>query len=491
MPGKIVRIMIVVLVLACLAGCRAMLAGEANGSVIEAPAVSQTVVPNMAASGEESSIMPVTGNDGSLVGNIALLLESTPGKNTFRIVPVDAGNGKPAAGLPAIGLGEEIAYGFSRDRSQMAVISKGVGECRGPCLLILDLRTLEILQGPVQVDDSYSVWFMLPDYLAERDTLPIAVNSQTDTTAVMLLFSRSQGKVTARASLPANILDAAYTPGGDLAVRGIHTLPTGETALTYVALLDGSDLSVVWEKEIEELPMVTGGAGDHSNPAQGLYFEHAAAFSPDGSRLYFAAADQPLLVTVDFNSRSVLSKLVHRETGWLERLLALDASVVNAKALNGTTKSGAISPDGRFLYVVGIEVKTTETSNGEFTSEFKSLGLQVIETSSGRLVHEMATDASQVQVSPDGKVLLLQIWDNVSNDRSLPRTDVLDPDSWEVTAHLKGSAMAGRLLDGTLAWMSVGPNTGSSATARLYRTGEAEPSFELIRKAYVDWILIP
>lgn len=63
---------------------------------------------------------------------------------------------------------------------------------------------------------------------------------------------------------------------------------------------------------------------------------------------------------------------------WFERLLSLVAGPAHAKVADGTSKEVIISPDGRFLYVAGLENTPVQDENGEMQIISTPLGLQVI-----------------------------------------------------------------------------------------------------------------
>ena len=75
--------------------------------------------------------------------------------------------------------------------------------------------------------------------------------------------------------------------------------------------------------------------------------------------------------------------------------------------MNGTHKTGAVSLDGRYLFVVGQQSVATKKDDDEFDMSNIPLGLQVIDTKDGSLVQQFDTQASQVSLSRDGKTLLL------------------------------------------------------------------------------------
>lgn len=477
------RAVISILVFAALAGCV-----PAAPSALATPTSVQPV--------------PVSGASSARFGAAALVVEEDPQTRLFSIYPLDAETGQPAAAPSAAGsgpapvdfqpvvLGGAIAYGFSTDRTQMAFLSTRTEGCSGYCLRIMDLENWEELIAPIPVDKSFSSWFMIPAYDGSGDLIPLLLNKQTDTVGEIILVDRQQGKVAARVDMPAFVYQAVNTAGGNLAVYGLQTDRSANRPLAYIALLDGKTLDLVWEKTLPEVPLSDGEPVDQSNPTEGRYYQPAAAFSADGSRLFLVAADRPLLVTVDFEKQAVEKAPIRPRLSFIERLLAATAGVVQAKAINGVIKNGVLSQDGRYLYVAGEETRVTGNEGDELQMDVIPLGLQVIDTRDGTLVRELVTDANQLALSPDGQALLLTGWKDVADGSSGAWTDVLDLSTWKVTRRLPGTARPSRLLDGSLAWLVYDQKLETS-TISLYLPGESAALSQISRPAFIDWIPIP
>src|SRR5262249_705185 len=107
-----------------------------------------------------------------------------------------------------------------------------------------------------------------------------------------------------------------------------------------------------------------------------------------------------------------------------------------------------ISPDGKFLYVVGNTEAFTKTANGnvDFTQAF--LGMQIIATDDGALINKNNLEANAVQLSPDGRQIFLSGWKN-NTSYQLPWTDVYDIASNSLIKHLDHMyLMSTRRMDG-------------------------------------------
>ncbi len=432
--------------------------------------------------------LPLTGENASRLGAAALVLEEQEGLDHFAIIPISAETGERIAGAQPIELGGEIAYGFSRDHTQMAFLSNRTQGCEKFCLRVMDLRSWKEIGKPIPVEKGLSTWFMLPNaFDAGSAAIPVILNKQTDTASEVILVDRSAGAVTARVSLPANITVAALTSQGNVALYGLQTRRDGSGAEAYLALLSGADLSTLWEQVSPEIVLYEGGI-DHTGPTAGRFYDPAAVFDPSGSRLYIAAADRPVLLTVDFEQRSISARRVQPRTSWLDRLLGI--TVAHAKTMNGVSKSGVLSPDGRYFFVVGQEYQAVKNDRGEYRVERTPLGLQVIDTRDGTLLREIDTDAHLVNLAPDSQYVLLSRWRNDTNGGH-EWVELMDVSTWKITQQLNGYARPSRMLDGSTALLVVPPGNGTSTELELYRPGDLKPRSRVTHNRYIDWIVIP
>jgi hypothetical protein len=440
-----------------------------------------------------STTLPLTGKETSRLGAAALTLQQKTSSGPFSIVPVSVDTGKAIPDAQPVQLGSIISYSFSADRGQLAFLANQTPDCPFRCLHLLDLRSWKEMMKPVALSDALDQWVLIPTFISKNERLAVILNKQTETNSQVQLVDLTQAKVITNKSLPANIMQAAYTPDGALAVYGIKTSSSAKESLVYLALLDGKDLHTVWEKTLPDIPFVAEWAGDPNDPTQGQYLDPAVTFSPDGSKLYLVAADKPLLVTVDFQQKTIHNAVIQPRVSLLDRLMASTAQVVYAKTLNGISKVGVLSQNGRYLYVVGQERTAIKKDNGDYDQKVHPLGLQVIDTKDGTLINSVPTEANNVALSLDGKRLLLTGWSDTPDNNSLSWTDVLDTTSFKVVQRLKGTASPSRLLDGSLVWLVNEQNNDSTYQINLYRPGETTPRIHLTGPTWgmIDWIPIP
>jgi hypothetical protein len=182
-----------------------------------------------------------------------------------------------------------------------------------------------------------------------------------------------------------------------------------------VRLLDAADLSQRWSAELEGVrdgvyPTDEKVPVDYSQPGTAMYLSPALAFAPNQDTLYVVHADSDHLTTVDFIAQKIATVEIEDQLSWFERLLSLTAGVANAKVADGTSKMAAVSPDGQFLYVVGLRSESVQSKNGNWDMNQTPLGMEIIQTSDGSRVERFETEANDLSLSTDGHFLYLRNW---------------------------------------------------------------------------------
>jgi DNA-binding beta-propeller fold protein YncE len=217
-----------------------------------------------------------------------------------------------------------------------------------------------------------------------------------------------------------------------------------------VSLLNAADLKPRWTTELEEVRDGIFAKGENAaeanihEPGQAFYINPGLAFAPDRDVLYVVHADAEQLTTVDFESQSVETVEIQARFTWFERLLSLTASVAHAKIGDGVMRQAAVSPDGQFLYVVGVNNMTVKDKWGNWQIEQTPLGLEIVKTSDGSRVSRFESKGTELSLSPDGRFLYLRNW-----GRNTPSTEIFDTSSQQVILHKdKISAMPVLLMNG-------------------------------------------
>lgn len=413
------------------------------------------IFPSSAAGGSsQPTPAPLTGGQASTAGASALLQVQKPGNNGSLLEPFSATTGEPVDAAAPIDFGQDAQYAFSPDRRLLAFATSSTKDCLDKCLHLLDMKTWKETIAPVVLSSDGSLWAMLAFNQAGTQ-VAVVLNNTINLGASLLLVDLSQDKVIRQAQLASYILQIGFTSDNSLAVYGNRQPQPGKADIMYVALYDSSSLQLKWQQDVDLVTFSNEADMNLADPSQGRYLYPAAAFSSNGNYLYVVAADVPRLVTVDFSRRSVSSADIHPPQSLLERLLASTASVVYAKTLNGTTKTGVLSLDGRYMFVVGQTSTAVKDNNGDWTAKLTPLGLQVIDLSDGVEVAHVATPAEDVSVSLDGKILLLRGYGQSTSGTSQPWTDLLDAATYKVVDHYVSLLIPSRLLNGDLVWLST------------------------------------
>lgn len=228
-------------------------------------------------------------------------------------------------------------------------------------------------------------------------------------------------------------------------------------------LLDSTDLSVRWKTSLDGVHHgILSKDGnvvatpDLTQPGSAIYLYPGLAFAPDSDILYVVHADEDKLTTVDFAAQKVTTLNIKPQLSWLERLLSLGAIDAHAKVAEGTRKDAVISPDGKFLYIVGQRSELGETTGNETQVNDLPLGLQIVRASDGSRLAQYNTDAQELSISADGRYLYLRSW-GVSSD--VASTQIFDTSTGQIISRLNGMFLIptrrldGRPILGSSVWM--------------------------------------
>jgi hypothetical protein len=131
------------------------------------------------------------------------------------------------------------------------------------------------------------------------------------------------------------------------------------------------------------------------------------ALSPDGRTLAIAAPNGDTLITVDTASlRLVSTHTLQSAQTPLQRLgiwLGLSPSTALAKNIEGTFLNLKFSPDGKLLFLTGMQSET----GADGRPVWHGLGMRVVDAGTGRIMGStLAGDGTDwVGIAPDGSSL--------------------------------------------------------------------------------------
>jgi len=412
-----------------------------------------------------SALLPLSGPQASKAGASALMVYQNPTSIGVLLVPVNVSTGQPENGFAPVDFGSNEEHVFSADRGLLAFASTNTAACQAKCLHVLDVRAWKETILPVKLSGNNTIWAVLA-FNSQNTVVAVALNNPGDPGASggqLLLVDLSQNRIIQQMQFSANVEQMGFTPSGSLAVYGSLPPAAGQESKMNVALYDGSSLQTLWSQDLDEISYGNEFGVESSDPSQGRFLSPAAVFSHDHARLYVVAADKPVLVSVDFASQTVQSTDIHPRQGFLERLLTAGVGVAYAKAMNGAIKTGALSPDGKTMYIVGQTYTAVKDQAGGWTSQVASLGLLVVDLSDGTEAGTLATEATDVHLSLDGKTILLTGYGQSNSGSSQPWTYLADAATLKVTRRLGSEIVPSRLLNGSqallsLIWADSGPN---------------------------------
>lgn len=408
-----IRKILSILILLVLAACSAP-----SAVTPVAPTQVEKPAPTRA---EKSAPTALPAQPGTLADSILAGLWEGSGKGHFLLL-IDPASGQRLTDYEPISLGQSYSYAFSPDRRTLAAVGYVSSQHpNGGSLHLINVETWEDHVQELRLDAYVNVMDFSPDgeYLAiaygnnESRILVLnvsepAVKSKTAALQTSVDFLVNKMKFTADVS---ELMVYGYRTKNPSTVYQMNTEPP------IVALLDSTDLSVRWQDDLQGIQHGIVPKDENSDatvdlfqPGQAMYLYPGLTFAPNRDILYVVHPSEDKLTSVDFDAQKVSSVEIEPRLSWFERLLSLGAGVAHAKVAEGTTKHAAISPDGQLLYIVGERNELADSKNDEWQINNIPLGLQVVRAEDGTRIARYDTEASDLNISYDGKYLFLQGW---------------------------------------------------------------------------------
>jgi DNA-binding beta-propeller fold protein YncE len=414
--------------------------------------------------GEPESAKAETPSPSPIIAKSVSLGESVPvavwtdKSQEDSLVPIDPHTGQVLPDYEPIPLGQSSYQAFSPDQHTLAVVGFVSGQHpNGGSLHMINLNTWKEKVQELQLDSYVNAMAFSPD----GRQLAIAYgNAQSH---VLILYGNPP--VTSKTAIRETALDFYVysmkfkSDGSGLMIYGSkienrYTVNETSPDPPVAVLLDNADLSVRWKANLDGVhDGILSKDGnvvatpDLTQPGSAIYLYPGLAFAPDSNILYVVHADEDRLTVVDFAAQKVTTLNIKPQLSWIGRLLSLGAIDAYAKVAEGTRKSAVISPDGKFLYIVGQRSELTGTSGNEIQMNNIPLGLQIVRTSDGSRVAHYDTDAQELSISADGRYVYLRSW-GVSPDIAV--TQIFDTSSDRIISSLNGMfLMPTRRINGT------------------------------------------
>lgn len=402
------------------------------------------------------------------------------------LFPIDPASGEALPGYEPIPIGFSSLHAFSPDRSKLAVVSFSNETALDGSLVLVDLPTWTSQLFDLELIGWVNSIIFSPD----GKQLAIA-HGQSNYKLTMV--NLEEGLITAQTQTDSFVLNLNFTERGDAlmlyspATSSTNGLSAGPP---HVTLLDALDLSPRWSAELEGVrdgifpkdESVT--EANLYEPGQAFYISPGLAFAPDRDALYVVHADSEQLTTVDFESQNIETVDIQVKLTWFERLLSLTARVAHAKIADGITRQAVVSPDGKFLYVVGVNNASLQDKWGNWQMEQTPLGLEVLQTSDGSRVSHFETNGTELSLSPDGRFVYLRNWGRMS-----PSTEIFDTVAQQVILRKeKVSAMPALLMNGEFLLTSTYSTSDTAHHMAILQPDASSVLAEWTDKEFVWWL---
>jgi hypothetical protein len=479
-----------------LSGCGpGFWAGEIASGVEIGPTADLPSTANPSALGPHEAVKVKPAEDTPASFEDGVLMSEWDGSaGLHRLYPVDLQSGERLPGYEPVALGESYTHAYAPDRSRIAlVVLEDSANAKRARLLSLDFKAWALTELDLQLEGYLTGLAFSPDgqhvaLLHGRDKSIVSIFDLDQMTLVSeadLDFLGWQVKY----SLDGQGLMVYGTVMADRFTAREHTV--GPPQARYLAV---PSLETLWTAKLAGLQdgifSKEGNLDDGvelSQPGNAVYLEPGLAFAPDRDVLYAANAAESLLTVVDFGERRVRSYVIRPRLTWLERLLSLGAVVAHAKVAEGSTRDALLSPDGRFLYVIGGENTLTQDASGRWQHGWTALGLQVIEASDGHLLAHLATEATEMSISPDGQHLFLRGWEGEK-----PWTEIFDVGPGELRGRLAGQHLAPvRQMNGDVLLISAVSVSESESRVTVMDEHALSVLAEWMGPHYVVWLSTP
>ena len=420
--------------------------------------------------------------------NSLLAVEWKGGSEGNLLAPLDPATGIALPGYTPISVGQSYFHAFSPDRQTLAAVIFPNDTTYNGNLLLIDLPAWKTQTFKLNLHGWVTAMVFSPD----GRRLAIA---HGESTYRLTVFDLEQGVITAQQKTDSFVTRLKFTADGESlmlyrpAIQNFYTDNELGAGPPQVLLLDAADLSPRWSAELVGvrdgiLPKDEKTVIDLNQPGTAMYLSPALAYAPDRDALYIIHADSEQLTTIDFNAQKVETVEIQTKLSWFERLLSLDASVAYAKVADGTGKQAVVSPDGQFLYVVGVNNASFQDQQGNWQMSQTPLGADIIQTSDGSRVMHIETEAADLSLSPDGRFLYLRNWG--ANE---PWTEVFDTSSRQVTARKTGIyASPALLMNGESLVVSTYSSSETAHHMGIFQPDALAPLLEWTGPHYIAWL---
>ena len=421
-----------------------------------------------------------------------LVTEWKGGSDGNLLFPLDPASGAALADYPPISLGHTFSSVFSPDRQILAAISFPNEATHNGRLLLIDIPSWKTQRFELELRGWVSTMVFSPD------GKQLAI-SHGDSRYSLTIVDVAKGVITAQSQTDFFVSRLKFTDSGEaLMLYGptnnrVNAMTAGPP---QVLLLDATDLTPRWSAQLEEIHDGIFPKDENVIPAnihepgQAFYISPGLVFAPDRDALYIVHADSGQLTTVDFENQTFETVEIQTKLTWFERVLSMTASTAHAKIGDGIIRQAAVSADGQFLYVVGVNNATFQDQQGNWQMEQSPLGLEILQTSDGSRVDRIETDTTELSLSPDGRFLYLRNWGDSQDN--IPWTEILETASGQLIARKNGiSGIPALLMNGEPLLVSTYSTAETSHHMSVLEPDGSSVLAEWTNANYIWWLTTP
>jgi len=415
-----------------------------------------------------------------------LVVEWQGGAKGNLLFPLDPATGTALPDYEPIPFGQSYSSAFSPDRRTLAAVTFLNDQATNGNLLLIDLKTWKTQRFELKLHG----WVTAMAFSPDGGRLAIA---HGDSINKLAIFDLQQGTIIAQEPTDSIVTRLKFTASGESLMLYMINNNFTENGMSggppQVLLLDAPDLSPRWSVELEG---VRDGifakdektTPDLSQPGTVMYLSPAVVFAPEQDTLYVAHADSDQLTIVDFDAQNVETLEIQTELSWFERLLSLTAGVAHAKVADGTSKQAVVSPDGQFLYVVGMRSESVQSKNGNWNMNQIPLGLEIIRAGDGARVERFETEAAYLSISTDGRFLYLGNW-----TENAPWTEIFDASTRQIITRKEGIYASPALrVNGEPLLVSTYSASEFSHRMSVFQPDGSQALSEWTGSGYVAWL---
>jgi hypothetical protein len=402
------------------------------------------------------------------------------------LFPLDPASGEALPGYQPIPLGYLSLHAFSLDRSKLAVVSFANESAFNGSLVLIDLPTWKRQRFDLELIGWVNAIVFSPD-----GTRVAIAHGQSN--YKLTLVDLTQGVILAEEQTDSFVSHLKFAKSGDALMLYSSTVSTANglsAGPPNISLLDAADLSPRWSVKLEGvrdgifLKDENATEANIHEPGQAFYISPGLAFAPERDALYIVHADAEKLTTVDFEAQKINTVDIQARLTWFERLLALSAGVAHAKIGDGIIRQAVVSPNGEFLYVVGVNNMTVKDKWGNWQMEQTPLRLEILQTRDGSRLSRFESKGTELSLSPDGRFLYVRNW-----GKTTPSTEIFDTVTQQVVLRKdKISAMPALLLNGEFLLTSTYSTSDTSHHMAILQPDGSSVLAEWTDHEFVWWL---